>query len=96
MATTYILESGDPYIRKRTEKGWIVNGKYPCRSEAILNLLEVIKNVEVKMSVPNSGKKNVIRFMATDALKVEIYSKDELIKQYFVGDVKFAIPMQIL
>lgn len=25
MATTYILESGDPYIRKRTEKGWTLD-----------------------------------------------------------------------
>ena len=25
MTTTYILESGDPYIRKRTEKGWTLD-----------------------------------------------------------------------
>ncbi len=25
MATTYILESGDPYIRRRTEKGWTLD-----------------------------------------------------------------------
>ncbi len=78
-------KAGDQAVVERTSKGWVVNQKYPCRAEAILNLLEVIKNVEVKMAVPNSMKKNVIKFMATNALKVEIYSGDEKIKQYYVG-----------
>ena len=78
-------KAGDQATLERTNKGWMVNGKYLCRSEAILNLLEVIRNVEVKMSVPASIKKNVIKLMSTNALKVEIYSKDELIKQYYVG-----------
>lgn len=78
-------KAGDQATIERTAKGWMVNGKYLCRAEAIMNLLEVIRNVEVKMSVPASIKKNVIKFMATNALKVEIYNQDELIKQYYVG-----------
>jgi hypothetical protein len=78
-------KAGDQATIERTPKGWVVNQKYPCRAEAILNLLEVIRNVEVKMAVPNALKKNVIKFMATNALKVEIYSGDEKIKQYYVG-----------
>lgn len=70
---------------KRTDKGWIVNDKYPCRSEAILNLLEVIRNVEVKMPVPKPAKENVIRIMAAAALKVEIYTGKKLVRQYYVG-----------
>jgi hypothetical protein len=70
---------------ERTKIGWVVNGKYPCRSEAILNLLEVIRNVTVKMPVPKAAKENVIRFMASGALKVEIYVGDDRVKQYYVG-----------
>jgi hypothetical protein len=70
---------------KRTRNGWIVNDKYPCRGEAILNLLEVIRNIEVKMPVPKEGKESVIRIMAAAALKVEIYAGDKLVKQYYVG-----------
>jgi hypothetical protein len=70
---------------RRTSRGWIVNDKYPCRSEAILNLLEVIRNVEVKMPVPRQAKEPVIRIMSAAALKVEIYAGDELVKQYYVG-----------
>src|SRR5690606_27268770 len=43
----------------RTKQGWVVNNKYNCRNDAILNLLEVIKNVEVKMPVPKQGRTNM-------------------------------------
>jgi hypothetical protein len=70
---------------RRTPKGWIVNNKYACRGEAILNLLEVIRNVEVKMPVPRPSRESVIRIMAAASLKVEIYAGDELVRQYYVG-----------
>ena len=37
------------------------------------------------MSVPKQSKQNVIKFMTSNALKVEIYSEDNLVKQYYVG-----------
>lgn len=70
---------------KRTEKGWIVNDKFNCRADAILNLLEVIKHVDVKMPVSKAGRENVIKFMSFNALKVEIYVGDDKVKQYYVG-----------
>jgi hypothetical protein len=70
---------------ERTKNAWVVNGKFNCRSAAILNLMEVIKHVEVKMPVDKNGKKSVIKFMATNAVKVEIYAGSELVKQYYVG-----------
>jgi hypothetical protein len=78
-------KDGNQSTVERTKKGWVVNGKYNCRRDAILNLLEVIKLLEVRMSVPKSGRANVIRFMATQATKVEIYVGDELVRQYYVG-----------
>lgn len=78
-------KEGDRSTLERTTKGWVVNGKYQCRGEAILNLLEVIKHVEVKMPVPKQARENVIKFMSANAMKVEIYAGDELVKQYYVG-----------
>ena len=69
----------------RTRDGWYVNNKYRCRSEAVLNLLEVIRNIDVKMPVPRQAKESVVRIMAAAALKVEIYVGKKLVKQYFVG-----------
>lgn len=78
-------KEGNQASIERTKKGWVVNGKYVCRSEAILNLLEVVRNVEVKAPVPKETKENVIKFLASGALKVEIYCGDNLVKQYYVG-----------
>jgi hypothetical protein len=78
-------KEGDQSELVRTKNGWIVNDKYSCRSEAILNLLEVIKNVEVKMSVPKEAKRNVIKRMSSRALKVELYTAEGLVKQFYVG-----------
>lgn len=70
---------------KRLKTGWVVNDKYSCRNDAILNLLEVIKLVEVKMPVPKAQRETVLKYMATQALKVELYKGDKLVKQYYVG-----------
>jgi hypothetical protein len=78
-------KEGNSSSVERTREGWIVNKKYKCRTDAILNLLEAIRNVEVKMPVPKEARENVIKFMASGALKVEIYKGDELVKQYYVG-----------
>jgi len=78
-------KEGDQSAIERTKNGWYVNGKYRCRPDAILNLLEAIRNIEVKMPVHKNARENVLKVMATSALKVEIYSGEELVKQYYVG-----------
>ncbi len=78
-------KEGDQSILERTKNGWMVNGKFICRTDAILNLLEAIKNIEVKMPVNKSAKESVLKVMASSALKVEIYVGDELVRQYYVG-----------
>jgi hypothetical protein len=69
----------------RTKDGWYVNDKFRCRTDAVLNLLEVIKLVDVKTSVPKTAKENVIKFMSFNAVKVEIYVGEKKVKQYYVG-----------
>jgi hypothetical protein len=70
----------------RTKDGWYVNDKFKCRADAILNLLEIIKNVDVKMPVQKSAHEETIKLLAGLAYKVEIYNKEnELIKQYYIG-----------
>lgn len=78
-------KEGDQSTLIRTKNGWVVNNKYPCRSEAILNLMEVIKHVDIKSPVPKEAQQGVIRVMATRAVKVEIYAGDERVRQYYVG-----------
>lgn len=78
-------KDGRKSLLVRKDDGWYVNEKYKCRGDAVLNLLEVIKRVEVKMPVPKSGLDNVLKFMSYNAVKVEVYVGDEKVKQYYVG-----------
>ncbi|HQQ93320.1 MAG TPA: hypothetical protein PLQ93_02100 [Bacteroidia bacterium] len=78
-------KEGNSASVERKADGWYVGGKFRCRSEAILNILEAIRLVEVKMPVPRQARENVLRFMSSNAVKVEIYKGNEKIKQYYVG-----------
>lgn len=78
-------KNGRSITLSKGKSGWIVNGKYPARPDAISLLLYTMNMVDVKSPVANAAKKNVIKFMAGKSVKVEIYSDDELIRQYYVG-----------
>ncbi len=64
---------------------WRVNDHYDVRSDAINNLLITIKMVAVKSIIDPRGAANVVKGLATQAMKVEIYSGDKRIKMYYVG-----------
>ena len=64
---------------------WKVNNKYPARTNAINLLLFTMKNLDVKNPVGVRAQDNVVKKLAYDAIKVEIYYGDELVKLYYVG-----------
>jgi hypothetical protein len=78
-------KNGKQCTVERTEKGWMVNNKFMVRPDAILTLLETIKNVEVKRPVARQAKEGTLKVLAYRAIKVEIYVKNKLVKQYYVG-----------
>lgn len=69
----------------RTNKGWIVNGLYTCRSEALLNIMEVIKRVEVKSPLSAEQTPVILKSMSTSALKVELFCASNPVRVYYVG-----------
>jgi hypothetical protein len=64
---------------------WKLNGKYDVRPDVIKNLLVTIRKVEVKEPVSKAAHDNIVKKLASDAVRCEIYSGDELIKAYYVG-----------
>ncbi|MCB0396757.1 MAG: DUF4340 domain-containing protein [Flavobacteriales bacterium] len=71
---------------KRNAMGqWVVNGEFDAREDAIQNLLETIRNVRVKAPVGKAALDNVIKRMAAQAVKIEIYIDGEKSKVYHVG-----------
>lgn len=72
-------------LERINKSEWKVNGKFIARPDAINTLLGTIKSVEVMNFVPNAAKETIIKSLASTAIKVEVYSKDELVKMYYVG-----------
>jgi hypothetical protein len=69
----------------RENTGWMVNGKYPVRHDAMRILLHTIHDLAVKEPVSRPAKESIIKQLATSGIKVEIYQGDKLVKVYFVG-----------
>lgn len=66
--------------------GWTVNGMYAVRPDAISLLLKTIKQLSIKNPVSEAARNSVLKNMATDNHKVEIYDlKNQLIVSYYVG-----------
>lgn len=72
-------------LEKQKPGDWLVNGKFKARNDAMKNLLECMKNMEVKAPVAKSAIENVSKQLATSSTKVEIYQNDKLAKAYYVG-----------
>jgi len=78
-------KDGHAITLEKKEDGWHLNGKYKARPDAIELLLYTMKMVDVKAPVSKTAKPTVIKLMAAKSTKVEVYSKGEKIKQYYVG-----------
>lgn len=72
-------------LERRSSTEWVVNGKFPARSDQINTLLYTIKSLEVKAPVGKNLYNTTMKLMAGTAVKVEIYQKGELVKTYYVG-----------
>lgn len=78
-------KNGKTVTLERTNKGWQLNGQYNVRPDLITTLLYTMKMIEIKSPVSKASKENVLKIMVANSTKVEVYSRGEKIKQYFVG-----------
>jgi len=72
-------------VEKISPGKWMVNGKYPARTDAINTLLLTMKNMEVRSPVAKAAYNNIMKELAAKGRKVEIYQNGELSKTYYVG-----------
>lgn len=78
-------KEGKQVLVEKKPSGWILNGKYIVRPDVIKLLLYTIHSVEVKSPVSKNSRTSVIKIMAAKSTKIEVYSKGEIVKQYYVG-----------
>ncbi|MEX0811708.1 MAG: DUF4340 domain-containing protein [Chitinophagales bacterium] len=73
-------------LEKQENSSWLLNKKYRAMPEKIDVLISTLKNVQVNYPVPDSQWDMVVKDLATNAVKVELYKeKSHPFKTYFVG-----------
>jgi hypothetical protein len=88
-------------LLERTDKGWILNKKYPANQKVVEYFLETLRKIRVKSPVSHAAYNNVVKRMAGFGVKVEIYQRvprinlfnriklfyhEKLTKVFYVGD----------
>jgi len=73
-------------LLERKDGYWLFDEKYRANPNAIRNLLDAIKKVKVKFRPPKKAEKTMVESLATEGIKVELYSGDEApFRTYYVG-----------
>ncbi len=80
-------KKGSAVTLERNGNHWTVNGKYTARQDFINNLLATIKKIEVSSPVSSTKLERIMKDLAVQGIKVEIYQDDERTKTYYVGGV---------
>ncbi len=78
-------KEGKTITLTRKEDGWYLDDDHKARFDGVRLILETINAVSIKSPVSKIARENVIKLMAGRSTKVEIFSKGEKIKQYYVG-----------
>ena len=79
-------KKGNSVSLSRAGNYWVVNDKVKARPDAVKLLLETINGLRVKAPVSKSAYDRVIRNLASNSTKVEIYMGDEKpAKVFYVG-----------
>lgn len=77
---------GNQTTLERRDGYWLYNGQWRVRPTAISNLLQAIQFVDMKYKPPRAAVSNMVKSLATEGIKVEVYGrKDRLLKAYYVG-----------
>ena len=73
-------------LTRESTSEWKVNGTYKARKDALDNLLTTIARVELMYRLPRNAVEHVVKDIASEGRKVEIYDKNNrLLKAYYVG-----------
>jgi len=72
-------------LERKSPAEWTLNGESRARQDGINLLLATVKNMEVRSPVGKAAQKNIIKNLAAEAVKAEIYQHGKLFKTIYVG-----------
>ncbi len=66
-------KSDNSLIIERTNEGWVINNEYFARPDLVSLVLKTMKGMAIKYPVSKAAHNNIIKLMASNSVKVEIY-----------------------
>ncbi|RYF80655.1 MAG: DUF4340 domain-containing protein [Chitinophagaceae bacterium] len=72
-------------LEKQQDGTWTINKKYQAQPSMVSLLLKTMQQMQVKRPVARQARNTVIRTLASQGTKVEVYNKEGLIKTFYVG-----------
>ncbi len=73
-------------LTRQNSVQWLVSGKYDVQPDMIKNLLETLYQVELKFRLPRQAVSEVVKDIATQGIKVEVYDKKgKSMRTFYVG-----------
>jgi hypothetical protein len=82
--------TGESISIKRTSSGWIVNKRYKAHRGTLAAFLRVIKLQEAISPVARASHNTVIKSMAGNSIKVELYDRDgDKLRTFYVGGLSY-------
>ncbi|MFN4246896.1 MAG: DUF4340 domain-containing protein [Flavipsychrobacter sp.] len=81
-------KKGKQILLERKDGGWVLNNQYPAMQAPVNVLLSTVKRQVAQYPVPQNAYDNIIKMMAGEAVKVELYDKsgDKITVFYVVGE----------
>ncbi len=80
--------NGRTALLERKNDYWLYNGKARARATAVGTLMETLAKLNVKYIPPDAARDVMLKSLAAEGIKVEIYDKSgKLMKCYYVGGV---------
>ena len=77
---------GESVVVERTDSGWVVNKRYKALASTLNLLLTTFTQQSALSPVTQGAYENVVKTMATDAVKVEVYGRDgKKMRVFYVG-----------
>ena len=79
-------KSGNTVLLERTDNGWLLNKTYPAIQQHVNTLLTTLAKQVPMYPVAEEQHDNVIRSLATEGIKVEVYNnKGDKLRTFYVG-----------
>jgi Domain of unknown function (DUF4340) len=72
-------------LERKSKAEWIVNNRLEARQDGINSLLTAVASMEVRSPVGKNLYNNTMKLLASNSIKVELYSDEKLLKTYYVG-----------